>query len=79
LRPVVDVVPDLTPMYDLEEGEYIRIINELANLLIQHLRSLQGHDNAAAAGHLAQQAARILANYDPDVAEVVEEVGFRQK
>ena len=79
MRPVIDVAPDLTPMYDLEEEEYTRIINELANLLIQHLRILQEHNNALAASHLAQQAARILANYDPDVAEVVEMVGFRQK
>jgi hypothetical protein len=79
MRPVVDVSPDLTPLYDLEEAKYSRIINELANLIIQHLQILQDHNNTAAASHLAQQAARILANYDPDVADVVESVGFRQR
>lgn len=72
LGSVID--PDLEPMYKLEEREYIRIINRLSNLILVSVQMLQTTGVVEPARMIAKRASHILADYDPDVAEVVRSV-----
>ena len=67
------VDPDLVPTYRLEEGDYIRIINQLANLLIGAAVMLRRSDRHELSRALADVGTTILANYDPDVAECLQQ------
>lgn len=76
---VADTVnPALAPLYELTEVDQSRIINRLANLLIGTVVFLRDTGQPQAAASIARRASDILADYDPDVADLVRRRGFTQ-
>ena len=71
IDPTAGVEPDFEPLYELEEGDYIRIINNLSNLVIGEVQRLQELGDPDGARSIAEKASLILTDYDPDVAELV--------
>ena len=63
--------PDLEPLYELSEGEYQAVINQLTNVLIDTIGQLCATSNADEARFVAEQAYDVLLDYDEDVAEHV--------
>ncbi len=68
--------PDLLPLYQLQESDYIRIVNGMTTLLIRTIRSLRHLGNEALAQEIAQKGSCILADYGPDVEELVRLAGM---
>ena len=68
--------PDLEPMYQLEEKDYERIINRMTNLMIGTILCLLKANQGETAAEMACSVARILADYDDDVVDVIWS-GFR--
>ena len=65
----------LEPMYELSEGEYQAVINQLTNVLIDTIGRLCATSNADEARFVAEQAYDVLLDYDEDVAEHVRWIG----
>ena len=66
---VVDT--NLIPLYSLTEQQQQQIINQLANLLIATIQQLNHEASQQLAQQIAEHAARILLNYDEDIAELL--------
>jgi hypothetical protein len=63
--------PDLEPMYELERRDYERIINRMTNVMISAMLDLHMAGRREAADRLRRATARVLADYDVDVAELI--------
>ena len=63
--------PDLEPMYELKPKDCERIINRMVNLLVGTILWMYDIDRREAADALRHAAARLLADYDEDVCELV--------
>ena len=70
--PGFEIDPDLEPLFVLQPKDYERIINRMANLIIGVMLYLQEVRREDAAKSLGRSAARLLADYDDDVAELVQ-------
>ena len=69
--PGFGINPDLEPMYELKPRNYERIINEIVNLLIGTILRMHEKGQREGADSLGRSTARVLADYDDDVAEVI--------
>ena len=66
------------PVYQLQERDYFRIINELSNLIMESVEILKISGNAGLARKISEGASCVLTSYDPDVAELVGNTGRSQ-
>ena len=66
------IAPDFEPIYQLDTEDFTRIINNFATLVLESLALMQGIDARKAAELIAQKASSILADYDPDIADLVQ-------
>jgi hypothetical protein len=77
-RDIRRVDPGFEPVYQLQERDYFRIINELSNLILESVETLKITGKADPARLISERASCLLTSYDSDVAELVGNAGRSQ-
>lgn len=68
---------DFQPMYALNEAQYQRTINQLANLVIDTIKQLHQRDTLDLAHQITEHASNILCLYDDDVVDYIQRTAWR--